>query len=70
MPAELKGRDKPGKLRRAWIWLLCFAEAMERSPMEDTFDRISRLERELASLKADAASRKRAVSGTLPELRN
>ena len=53
MPAELKGRDKPGKLRRAWIWLLCFAEAMERSPMEDMFDRISRLERELASLKAE-----------------
>jgi hypothetical protein len=54
MQAELIGRDhKPGKLRRAWIWLLCFAEAMERSPMEDTFDRISRLERELASLKAE-----------------
>ena len=54
MQAELIGQDhKPGKLRRAWIWLLCLAEAMERNPMEDTFDRISRLERELASLKAE-----------------
>jgi len=54
MQAELIGQDhKPGKLRRAWIWLLCLAEAMERSPMEDAFDRISRLECELASLKAE-----------------
>lgn len=54
MQAELIGRDhKPKKLHRAWIWLLRFAEAMERSPMEDVYDRISRLERELASLKAE-----------------
>jgi hypothetical protein len=38
-------------LRRTWSAVMRAAEAMERSPIEDVFDRLDRLEREMAALK-------------------
>jgi polyhydroxyalkanoate synthesis regulator phasin len=49
-----------GKWRRAWTTILNFAEAIETSPMEYMLDRISYLEREVASLKSELQSRAQA----------
>lgn len=38
-------------LRRSWNTAMEAAEAMERSPMEDVFGRLDRLERDMAALK-------------------
>jgi hypothetical protein len=38
-------------LRRTWSAVMRAAEAMERGPIEDVFDRLDRLEREMAALK-------------------
>ena len=38
-------------LRRAWNAVLRTAEAIERSPMDDVFDRLERLERDMVALK-------------------
>jgi polyhydroxyalkanoate synthesis regulator phasin len=38
-------------LRRTWNAVMRAAGAMDRSPMEDVFDRLDRLEREMAPLK-------------------
>jgi hypothetical protein len=38
-------------LRRGWNAVMDAAEAMERSPMEDVFDRLDRLERDMAAIK-------------------
>jgi polyhydroxyalkanoate synthesis regulator phasin len=38
-------------LRRAWNAALRTAEAMERTPFDQLFDRVDRLEREVATLK-------------------
>jgi polyhydroxyalkanoate synthesis regulator phasin len=46
-----------GWWRRARTTILSFAEAIETSPMEYMFDRISYLEREVASLKNELRSR-------------
>jgi hypothetical protein len=46
-----------GWWRRAWTTMLNFAEAIETSPTEYLFDRVSYLERELASLKSELQSR-------------
>jgi hypothetical protein len=46
----------PGWWRRAWTTILTFAEAIETSPTEYMFDRISYLEREVASLKSELQS--------------
>ena len=43
-------------LGRAWKAALRTAEAMERSTVEDLFDRIERLEREVAALKKQGAA--------------
>ena len=45
-----------GWWRRAWSAILHFVEAMETSPTEHMFDRISYLEREVASLKSELQS--------------
>jgi hypothetical protein len=45
-----------GWWRRAWTTMLNFAEAIETSPTEYMFDRISYLEREVASLKSELQS--------------
>ena len=42
-------------LRRAWNAAIRTAEAMERSPVEELFDRVDRLEWEVAALKKGAA---------------
>jgi hypothetical protein len=42
-----------GWWRRAWTATLNFAEAIETSPTQYMFDRISYLEREVASLKSE-----------------
>ena len=42
-------------LRRAWNAAVRTAEAMERSPVEELFDRIDRLEWEVAALKKESA---------------
>ena len=39
-------------LRRAWNAAVRTAEAMEQSPFDQLFDRVERLEREVASLKS------------------
>jgi hypothetical protein len=41
---------------RAWTAILHFAEAIETSPTEYVFDRLSYLEREVASLKNELRS--------------
>jgi polyhydroxyalkanoate synthesis regulator phasin len=46
-----------GWWRRAWTTILNFAEAIETSPTEHMFDRISYLEREVTSLKNELQSR-------------
>jgi hypothetical protein len=52
--------DISGWWRRAWTTILNFAEAIETSPTEYMFDRISYLEREVASLKSELQSRAQA----------
>jgi hypothetical protein len=45
---------RPGfaaRLRRFWDTVARAADAIERSPMEDIYDRLERLEREMAELK-------------------
>jgi hypothetical protein len=46
-----------GWWRRVWTTMLNFAKAIETSPTEYMFDRISFLEREVASLKSELQSR-------------
>ena len=43
--------DFVGWLRRGWAAILRAAEAIEQSRTEDMFNRLDRLEREMASLK-------------------
>jgi hypothetical protein len=45
-----------GWWRRAWTTILNFSEAIETSPTEYMFDRITYLEREVASLKSELQS--------------
>jgi hypothetical protein len=49
-----------GWWRQAWTTILSFAEAIETSPTDYMFDRISHLEREVASLKSELQSRAQA----------
>ena len=44
-------------LRRAWNAAARTAEAMERTPFDGLFDRVDRLEREVAALKKEGAAR-------------
>jgi polyhydroxyalkanoate synthesis regulator phasin len=46
-----------GRWRRAWTAILRSVEAIETSPTEYVLDRISYLEREVASLKNELRSR-------------
>jgi polyhydroxyalkanoate synthesis regulator phasin len=50
--------DFGGWLRRTWNAMMRAAEVMEVSPMEDLFDRVDRLENEMAELK-----RRKAAAG-------
>jgi len=53
---QAKGETDFGRLvRRTWNALMRAAEAMEPTPMEDAFGRLDRLEREVATLKREAA---------------
>jgi hypothetical protein len=45
-----------GWWRRAWTTIRNFADAIETSPTDYMFDRISHLEREVASLKSELQS--------------
>jgi polyhydroxyalkanoate synthesis regulator phasin len=45
-------------LRRVWTATIRAAEALERSPIEELFDRIDRLEREVAMLKKQGVATK------------
>ena len=54
--------DLGGWLRRTWNAILRTAEAMELSPMEEIFNRLDRLEREMDVLK-----KREAVDGPLRE---
>jgi polyhydroxyalkanoate synthesis regulator phasin len=48
-----KRREQFGtRLRRAWCAVVRTAEAMERTPFDELFDRVDRLEREVAALKS------------------
>ena len=44
-------REECTWLRRAWNAVVRAAEAMERTPFDELFDRVDRLEREVAALK-------------------
>jgi hypothetical protein len=57
MQNEQVDQDHISGWRRAWTTILNFAEAIEISPTEYMFDRISYLEREVASLKNELQSR-------------
>ena len=48
--------DIGGWLRRTWNAMMRAAEVMEVSPMEDLFDRVDRLENEMAALKKRKAA--------------
>jgi hypothetical protein len=43
-------------LRRTWNALMRVADVMERTPMDDVFDRLGWLEREMANLKKGKAA--------------
>jgi hypothetical protein len=43
--------------RRTWDWFLLCVKALERSPMEEMFDSILRLEREVGRLKSERQMR-------------
>ena len=45
-------------LRRVWAATVRTAEALERGPVEELFDRIDRLEREVATLKKEGVATK------------
>jgi hypothetical protein len=49
-----------GLWRRVWSTIRQYAKAMDASPMEYVFDRISYLEREVANLKNELRSRVQA----------
>jgi polyhydroxyalkanoate synthesis regulator phasin len=53
--------DRKGRLgtwlRQAWNAAVRIAEAMERTPFEELFDRVDRLEREVAALKREGGAR-------------
>jgi polyhydroxyalkanoate synthesis regulator phasin len=44
-------------LRRAWNAAIQAAAAMERTPIDELFDRVGRLEREVAALKKEGTAR-------------
>jgi polyhydroxyalkanoate synthesis regulator phasin len=44
-------------LRRTWNAVVRMAEAMERTPFDKLFDRVDRLEREVAALKKERTGR-------------
>ena len=44
-------------LRRAWTAAVRTAEAMERIPFDELFDRVDRLERQVAALKKYGSAR-------------
>jgi polyhydroxyalkanoate synthesis regulator phasin len=44
-------------LRRAWNAAVRTAEAMERTPFDKLFDRMDRLEREVAALKKEGTAK-------------
>jgi polyhydroxyalkanoate synthesis regulator phasin len=54
-------------LRRAWNAAVQTAEAMERSPVEELFDRIGRLEWEVAALKKEGATGIHAAIGEIAD---
>lgn len=43
-------------LRRTWNALICIADAMERTPLDDVFDRLDGLERDMATLRKRKAA--------------
>ena len=55
-------------LRRAWNAAVRTAEAMERSPVEELFDRIDRLEWEVAALKNEGAAGIHAAIGQIADV--
>ena len=55
-------------LRRAWNAAIRTAEAMERSPVEELFDRIDRLEWEVAALKKESAAGIHAAIGEVADV--
>lgn len=55
--------DTRGWLRRIWDATLRTAEAMEVSPIEDLYDRIARLEREVAAIRADGPGNRAVGAG-------
>jgi polyhydroxyalkanoate synthesis regulator phasin len=44
-------------LRRAWNAVIRTTEAMERTPFDELFDRVDRLERQAAALKKEGTTR-------------
>jgi polyhydroxyalkanoate synthesis regulator phasin len=54
-------------LRRAWNAAIRTAEAMERSPVEELFDRVDRLEWEVAALKKEGAAGIHAAIGEIAD---
>ena len=51
--SDAKGGEEArgGRLRRLWGAVVRVAEAMDRSPFEEAFERLDRLEHEVAALK-------------------
>jgi hypothetical protein len=64
MQTEIANRDGGGWWRRTRDWFLLWAEALERGPMEEMYDRILRLEREVGSLKSERQIREDEQSGS------
>jgi hypothetical protein len=51
MQTENANQDGGGWWRRTWHWILLWVKALERGPMEEMFDSILRLEREVGRLR-------------------
>jgi polyhydroxyalkanoate synthesis regulator phasin len=51
--SDAKGRKEAGggRLRGLWRAMVRIAEVMDRSPFDEAFERLDRLEREVATLK-------------------
>jgi hypothetical protein len=53
MQTEIANQNAGGWWRRTWHRLLLWVKALERGPMEEMFDSILRLEREVGRLRSE-----------------
>jgi hypothetical protein len=62
MQTEIANQDGGGWWRRTWHRILLWLKALERGPMEEMFDSIVRLEREVGRLRSERQKRENEQS--------